>query len=224
MTGDDLILLAEQDADAVNDDAALSGWLVWEQAAIESLWKILVSNYRDLYYGTFNFSLTGTPTGAILDLSVSIPTFRILIGLDLNPDTNLRRRVPSRPFVNRNDGAFAPYTSFWTDVPWAADRDYMLQGSKLIVAPYERASGNYRAHYRPGPTIPNATDVTIDKEMEPYFEYLSSFMARRALAKEESDTSAVDARLLEIKQEIIEGGVRNDADPVAIADVEYWLV
>jgi len=47
---------------------------------------------------------------------------------------------------------------------------------------------------------------------------------RRALAKEESDTSAVDARLLEIKQEIIEGGVRNDADPVAIADVEYWLV
>jgi len=223
VTGDDLILLAEQDADAVNDDSAAGGWLVWEQAAVESLWKLLVANSRDLYYSTFNFPLTGTPSGSVLDLTVSTPTWRIILGVDLNPDTNIRRRVPSRPFVNRNDGAFAPFTSFWTDVPWASDRDYMLQGNKLIIAPYERASGNYRLHYRPGPAKPTATADAIDVEMEPYFEYLAQFMARRALAKEESDTSACDARLLKIEQEIIEAGIRNDADPTAIADVEYWL-
>ena len=48
-------------------------------------------------------------------------------------------------------------------------------------------------------------------------------MARRALAKEESDTTACDTRLAKIEQEIIEAGIRNDADPTAIADVEYWL-
>jgi hypothetical protein len=225
VTGLDLIALAEQDADAVSDDAADAGWDVWEKAAVESLWKLLVSNFRDLYYSTFNFSLTGTASGSILDVSVSVPTMRTLLGIDLNPDTNLRRRVPSRPFVNRNDGAFAPYTSFWTDVPWAADREYMLQGRKLIVAPYERASGNYRLHYRPGPTIPTDRNTVLDVEMEPYSEYLASFMARRALAKEESDTSVVDARLLEIKQEIMEAGVRNDdAGAIAIADTEFWLI
>lgn len=224
MDGNALVALAEQDADAANDDAAAAGWIVWEKAAVESLWKLLVSNFRDVYYNTFNFSLTGTPTGAILDLTASVPTMRVLLGADLNPDTNLRRRVPSRPFVNRNDGAFAPYTSFWTDVPWASDRDYMLQGRKLIIAPYERASGNYRLHYRPQPTAPVDLDTVLDVEMEPYSEYLAQFMARRALAKEESDTSACDARLLEIKQEIMEAGLRNDADPTAIADVEYWLV
>jgi len=223
VTGDDLILLAEQDADAVNDDSAAAGWLVWEQAAVESLWKLLVSNSRDLYYSTFNFSLTGTPSGSILDLTISAPTWRIILGVDLNPDTNIRRRVPSRPFVNRNDGAFAPFTSFWTDVPWASDRDYMLQGNKLIIAPYERASGNYRLHYRPRPTKPADTTDALDVEMEPYFEYLAQFMARRALAKEESDTTACDTRLAKIEQEIVEAGIRNDADPTAIADVEYWL-
>jgi hypothetical protein len=224
VTGDDLILIAEQDADMVGDASATAGWLVWEQMAVESLWKLLVSNFRDLYYATFDFPLTANPTGAVLNLTASVPTMRVLLGVDLNPDTNLRRRIPSRPFVNRNDGAFAPYTSFWTDVPWAADRDYMLQGRKLIIAPYERAGGNYRLHYRPGPTNPNQTDTVLDVEMEPYAEYLSSFMARRARQKEESDTTTIDARLQEIKQEIMEAGLRNDADPTAIADVEYWLV
>jgi len=69
VTGDDLIALAEQDADAVNDDSASAGWLVWEQAAIEALWKVLTSNSRDLYYSTFDFPLTGTPTGAVLNLT-----------------------------------------------------------------------------------------------------------------------------------------------------------
>jgi hypothetical protein len=224
VTGDELILLAEQDADAVSDTAAQAGWLVWEQAAIESLWKLLVSNFRDLYYGTFDFPLTGTASGSVLNLTSSVPTWRVILGVDLNPDTNLRRRIPSRPFVNRNDGAFAPYTSFWTDVPWAADRDYMLQGNKLIIAPYERASGNYRLHYRPQPTKPTTTAQAIDVEMEPYFEYLAQFMARRALAKEESDTSNCDARIMKIEQEIAEAGLRNDADPTSIADVEFWLV
>lgn len=219
VTTDDLIDAAEKDSDKEGDLSVVSSWQIWAGQARESLWKLLISNYRDIYYQTFDFPLVSTPTGSILTLSSSVPTFRILVGLDLDPATSNRRRVKSRPFVNRNDGAWG---SLWRNIPWATDREYMLQGDKLIIAPYEQASGAYRLHYRNEPTTPSATDVPIDREMWPYAEYLSSFMARKALAKEESDTTPVDVRLNEIRAEIIEAATRNEADPFVIADVEDY--
>lgn len=216
----DIIAAAEQDSDKVGDASVTAAWPIWYPQAIESLWKLLITNYRDLYYDFYDFSLVSTPTGSILTLSTPpvTRTFRILVGLDLDPATSNRRRVKSRPFVNRNDGAWG---SLWRNIPWATDREYMLQGNKLMIAPYEQAAGNYRMHYRYSPGIPaNDPSGLIDNEMDPYAEYLSSFMARKALAKEESDTAPVDARLNEIRNEIIEASTRNEADPFVIADVE----
>jgi hypothetical protein len=215
----ELTTAAEADSDREGDTSVTANWPVWCRQGIESLWRILIANNKTLFYDVWNFSLTGGSTAAsasILTTAYS-GTFRRIIGLDVWPDTARRRRVPMRPFVNRNDGAYA---ALWLYVPYCDDRGYMLQGTTLTVTPFERAAGDYRAHIRTGPVLPAGVGDSISPEMDPYAEYISDFMARKALGKEESSTDFASERMQEIRAEIIEEGDRNEGEAAAIADVE----
>lgn len=214
----ELTTAAEADSDREGDTSVTAYWPVWAKQGIESLWRILIGNFTDLYYESEDITLVGGAASNAWNLTGgAIPNARRLVGVDVNPDTALRRRVRARPFVNRNDGAAG---RIWAGVPWADDREYMLQGNSVIIVPYEIAAGRYRSHVRTGPTIPATGPDSIDAVMDEYAEYISDFMARKALGKEESSTAFATERMREILAEIIAAGDRNEADPWVIADVE----
>ena len=147
-----------------------------------------------------------------------VPVFRSLHGLDLNPDTVLRRTVPRRNFRERNMGR----VGWWSPTLFAIDRAYDLRGTSLVVTPYEFASGNYRVYYRSGPYNFNApTDVTpLDAILDPYNEWVVLKAARKGLKVEESDSAPWTEEIESLRESIISSHMRDDVEPSIIADVE----
>lgn len=206
-------------ADKRNDASIVDAdWLTLVNWRVEALWRKLTALDPAAYFGQGDFTLTGTPSGATKDLSVVSATFRALHGLDLNPDTNIRRTVPSKPFRERNIGVLG----WWTPTVFCNDRGYDLRARTLVITPYENASGTYRAYFRNGPyKFTGTSDATaLDFQLEPYSEWIATGAAVTGLDIEESSDDPYVRRLAEIDQEIEDEHERDDGAPARIADVE----
>lgn len=209
-------VLSDKVGDASIDDT--TGWLVFVNRAVESLWKLITGLDPNASFAQVDFTLTSTAGGATKDLTTVGTRFRALHGVDYQPDTPTRRTVPRRPFRERNTSA----VGWWTPTVIANDRGYDLRGTTLTITPYEVAAGTYRAYYRQGPYLfTGPTDATtLDPLLEPHAEYLEVAAARRALAVEESNTGSLDQRLAELTGEITSAHTRDDGEPAVLADVE----
>lgn len=203
--------------DASLDDTL--DWLVWTNRHVESLWRIVTAHDPEAYFSEYDFTLAGGAAGKSKDLGTGPnPAFRSLHGLEQNPDTSSRRTVPRINFKGRN----VPAVGWWTPAALAVDRAYDLRARTLVVSPYERAAGNYRAYYRGAPYLfTSAADATaLDWQLEPYAEFIEIMNARTALGQEESETGYGSERLAEIRAELPAAQDRDDGEPFVIADVE----
>jgi hypothetical protein len=215
----DLLGQAQVDSNKESDGALTSAnWLVLINRRIESLWRKLTSLDPELYFTSSDFSLAGGVSGSTKDLA-TLTGFRVLHGLDVNPDNSARRTVPRRNFADRNNVR----VGWWIPGPFTDDRQYDVRGRILAITPPETSSGTYRAYYRQGPYLFTGTGDTnpIDPVLEPWAAYLSLGSARDALVIEETDVSQVDIRLAEINQEIVEAHARDEGQ-WGIADTETY--
>ena len=64
------------------------------------------------------------------------------------------------------------------------------------------------------------SETPLMVELEPWAEYVSQVMARKALLKEESDISGIDERLLQIRNDILAAVETDMGEQDSIADVE----
>lgn len=210
---------AKTDSDKLSDGSITDArWLVFINRGVKSLWRLLTSLDPELYFTPADFTLTGGISGATKDLA-TLTGFRVLHGLDVNPDTSSRRTVPRRNFADRNNVRFG----WWIPGPWADDRQYDIRGRILTITPFEASAGVYRAYYRQAPYLFTSTvDATpLDPVMEDYDEYISLMAGRRGLEVEESDSGPAVNRLRELIAEITEAHTRDEGQ-MGIADVELY--
>lgn len=214
----DLIDGAQQASDQVDGDlVSTSTWFLWAKQAVEELWTVVVTQFGDAYFRSQTFTLAGGVSGDRYTLSAI--AFRRVIGLD---DTDRRVEIRRFNYAERNRDAAVPNHPYVSR--YCPRRRYRVMGGVLLVAPFDAAAGNYRLDYVPAPTLPaNSTDTTwtLDTELEPWAEFVMLAMARKAIAKEESDTSAVDARLNQLRTDIADAASsRDDGEQKGFADVD----
>lgn len=205
-------------ADKVNDLSVTDDtWNEWINQGVESLWGIVTTAYEDHFFKTFDFPLTGGPTGNYLDCT-TIPAkdFRRVRLVERDPDTNARRKIRSFNF-NEKDRRIGSYAGF----PWCNVRRYRLMGMKVFIEPYEQAAGPYRLYYIPSHPKLTLTCDALDPAIDQWAEYPMVFAAMKALGVEESDDSPQARRFADLKGEILETSTnRADGDPDTVADVE----
>jgi len=162
--------------------------------------------YRDLYntiiqtdnqYFTINYNISiigGTD-------EYSLPAdFYKLDGVDLQIDATSKRFLTLRPFMFQERNKFRSGLAF-TNSPYGQVFKYLLSGSKIRFLPIPSMSGTVQLWYTPAPTVITSLANTVEV-MVGGDEYLSLTIAMAMLAKEESDTSTLNGKRLEVLQQL----------------------
>lgn len=196
---------AQELSDRVGDSSISdTNWQRWLNYGIEALWRKVILAFRETYFLTSNFTLTGSSN------TQSLPAgFRRLLFVERDPGLSTRRRIPRFNYAEKDT---------------LAELSYRRMGNVLVLEPQEAAPGNYRLTYVPGPTLftapPGGDSGTIDNELDPWSEYVGVFAAIKALGKEEANTAWCQQRLLEIEAEIqAAASDPDDNEPNTIRDV-----
>jgi hypothetical protein len=187
---DDVIAQGKKLCDKTNDPSLDDTW--WATAvneAIEALWQLVVSVNRD-YWLKYTDQVITASTSPYIDLSNITDTvsggwrMRKLRLLEKDPTSRNPIKIPKRTLATKDL------------VRWP--RGYMMEGKKLYIDPPQYAPGSYRVWYVPGPRIyvPGETPADqLGSRLIPYREYLEVYIAIKALAEEETDTSSLERSL-----------------------------
>ena len=221
-----LILAAKQTADKIDDDQIDDAeWTRHIRNAITELHHWVANCYRDTFYATFDFTLTGASYSQ--SLAALTPAFLRAKGVDSDPDTF--NRMALRPFNFMERASESGYALAWWGlpiqrVPWCPRRRYHVLGNTIQIQPQEVAAGPYRLYYVPAaslPTGPSDSAWHLDPALERWVEYVEIAAGRRGLWREESDTRAtLDVRLKELRADILDDA-EQDENPLTVTDVGW---
>jgi hypothetical protein len=211
---------AQELADKVDDQSvSVATWNLWVNQGKDDLWRRIVAATGDSAMETHDFTLAGGVGGNTFDVT-TIPArdFGRLTMLEIDPDTQNRRRVRPFKFVDKNRlvglGAALPL--------YDDSRRYRRKGNVIYVERFENAAGAYRVYYVP--RVPDLVDPcdALPDILDEWSEYPQVFAAMKALGKEESDPGLLPTRLRELRDDIklLKGEPDDDPDADGIADVE----
>lgn len=196
----DLRTRAKQRADMVGSDfISDTEWNQYISDSYGALYDLLVGKFED-YYLSDPYSFT---VAAGSD-SASLPAdFLKLKGVDYS-DGGTWREVKRFNFNERNvEAGFARYR---------------LYGSTILFAPSSQAPGSYRLWYIPRAAVLSNDADTVD--CYGWEVWIEVDAARKALIKEESDTSGLERELATIAQRIETAARDRDVgEPGRITDV-----
>lgn len=178
-------------------------WNQWANDGIEKLYRI-VSKLSTGSFETFSDVTLSSATNIIPK-----PTgFRRLQGVSLDPTSpSTRRTLPK--YTKGNRDAYATF----------GPRKYRMVGNGISIEPFQLSAGTYRVYFVSGPTILVADGDAIDTVLEPYDDYVTTWMAIKALGKEESDNRDLYVELAKLEQDVMEAFAMIDGDePDTITD------
>lgn len=187
VTAQNLIDAASDLADMVGDPhVATATWIRWANRGQEKLWRKLAAVFAGFYETTADFTLAGGASGDTFALP---STMRQVLGVSKDPDNPaLRTTVHTRNHDERDE---------------QYRRTFDVIGQTIDIQPFEYAAGVYRAYGIAGPTVLVNTTDPIDPQLEPYVEFIETYMAIKAHAKEEGNNvdliAELDAIWLEIE-------------------------
>lgn len=205
VTAQNLIDGASDIADMVNDPHVASAtWIRWINRGQEKLWRKLAGTFAGFYRTQADFTIAGGAAGN----TMAIPaTMRQVLGVSKDPDNPALRTTIN----GRNDGE--------RDEQYR--RTFDVIGQSVVIQPFEYAAGVYRLYGVAGPTPVAVAADPIDPQLEPYVEYLETYMAIKAHGKEESNNADLIVELKEIWDEIEAVAMnRNQASGETIVDVK----
>jgi len=149
-TTEQLLALAKEAADLTNvaDYVTDPTWISWLNSGVSELHRFVTNKFKATFYREYNFTLTAGQS------QVTLPSnFWRLKGLDVDPDTPLRRTVRPYNFQDRNLIRQNQIRDF-DPLLYAPNRFYNVIGSSLLrIQPQEAAAGNYRLYYVPKPKV-----------------------------------------------------------------------
>jgi hypothetical protein len=162
------------------------------------LYDILVT--ADYFLSSVDFSLAGGASGYRYTFPTSLYKLR---SLERNPDTSNRLELERVPFSERNGIGY---------------RGYILIGSTIEVHPFENAAGDYRAYY-----VPERPVLSVDGDSisvpNGWEAFVTLGAAIKMLAKEESDSSALQREQAQIRAGILSHVERDSSRPARVGDV-----
>lgn len=187
-------------------------WEAWIRQAAEELYQlILAQGGEEMMSLTQNFTITsGNSVSLAFDESQlqDQNAFRQLIGVTRDPGTPQRRTVHRYEFAER-------------DSQWMEPR-YRLMGHTLFIEPEEQAVGNYQLTYLSGPEnwIADDTVAVAPAILGWLQEFIMISAAIKALGKERTATTDLQARLDGIRQDIEDHcGSVDRGEPGKVTDV-----
>ncbi len=225
-------LAAMQRADRVNSNfVTLPEWNDYINQAMFELYDLLITSYEDYYTAIpAQFIANGTqylfplPDGlqTFLDPNnqpyVAAPFYKLLgVDLGLNNANNAWVTVDKFMFMDRNKFVY-PNTS--STIYGVFNLQYRIMGNNLEFIPTPSGGTVLRIWYVPRLVqLLKDTDITT-QGISGWIEYCIVRAAIYALAKEESDTMALERQLGFLKTRIEESAVNRDAGrPDRISDV-----
>lgn len=180
------------------------------------LYDLLVQKYGDDYFVASPYTFTTDGTSQFYNLPTD---FLKLLGVDVQLGTGSDSFVTIKPFnfSARNRFAVPNFQSFYG----VTNLRYRLKGSQLWLTPIAAAGQTVQIWYVPKlTTLVNDTD-TVDG-ISGWTEYIIVDAAIKCLEKEESDTSALEARKAALIARIESAAENRDAgSPATVADTQY---
>lgn len=161
--------------------------------------------YRDLYQQIILAKeqyFTTTTTFQVTANTASYPlpvNFYKLDGVDLALD-NSGRFLTLTPYMFKERNKFRSGLAL-TVAPYGQIYKYMVVGSNIQFIPLPTQSSNITLWYTPEPQLISSLSDTISIPIG-CDEYMSLFMACAMLAKEESDTSQLNTKRLEVLDQL----------------------
>lgn len=181
-------------------DAHLVNWI--NEAYLE-LWDLVAAAYKDHFYNTASFTLTGG-TEVLAQYSLPADFYQMRL-LELDPGTSTRRPVPAFALDSKDD---------------VLDIGYRLLGGVLQIEPYELAGRNFKLYYVPGPTLLAAGTDSVNAFVVPWEEYLVIVGTIKARVREETDTSDLQAERMRLQARIESmAPSRNAVNPERVREV-----
>lgn len=211
--------LAQQMADRVGSNfVSKAEWNTYINQSATGLYDMLTTEYEDYFLaGPYTFRTNGTdaaypmPDGsaAFQINGVKAPAFYKLLGVDVNLDGtgNARVTLHKFDFVQRNRYVYPNVTSSALGV---FNMKYRLMGNSLRFMPTPASGQVVQVWY-----VPRLDwllkDTDIFDSISGWHELICVDAAIKALTKEESDTSALEARKASLMERIVSAAMNRDA-------------
>lgn len=216
-------LLAKQEADRVNSDfVTVPEWNSYINQSAFELYDLLTTVYEDYNLApAIDFATDGTTQSYPLPNGVNYSgakPFYKLMGVDCGLDNsgNAFVTVPKFDFIGRNRYVYPNVSSTYMGV---FNLRYRVVGNSLMFIPTPSGGQVIRLWYIPRMDM-LLKDTDIINGVSGWTEYIIVDAAIKALEKEESDTSALMARKMALKQRIEESAMNRDAgQPDTISSV-----
>lgn len=214
-------LRAQQRADRVNSNfVTVTEWNYYINQSYYELYDLLITVYEDYYVAP---RLTITTTGVqFYDLPngqnyTAAPALYKLFGVDcgIANNTNAFSTLKKFDFISRNRYVYPQLTSTLLGV---LNLEYRLVGSQIMFIPVPSSGQPIGLWYFPRLKV-LLQDTDIMDGISGWTEYVIVDAARKALAKEESDTSVLENEKMRLRLRIEESAVNRDAgQPDTVSD------
>jgi hypothetical protein len=209
----ELRLRAQQRADRVNSPFVSTGeWNYYINQSYYELYDLLITVYED-YYVAPRLSITTTGS-QLYDLPNgnnynAAPALYKLYGVDLglNSSTNAFVTLKKFDFIQRNRYIFPQIAS---NVLAYFNLEYRLVGGQIMIIPNPASGQTFGIWYFPRLNALLA-DTDIMDGISGWDEYVIVDAARKALAKEESDTSVLMGEKQMLIKRIMDSASNRDA-------------
>jgi hypothetical protein len=228
----ELRLRAQQAADRVNSNfVTKTEWNFNLNQSLTELYDLLITTYDGDYFCAEPATFTTDGTTSRYPLPNGLQTFKNdsnqtvvavpfykLLGVDLNVSNanNAQVTMGKFGFVDRNKFLY-PNSS--GTIYGVFNMRYRLMANNIMFTPTPSAGQNIRLWYIPKmPVLLADTDITVTG-ISGWLEYVIVDAAIKALMKEESDVSALQARKEALRKRIEESAPNRDAgQPDTISD------
>ncbi len=178
-------------------------WNAWIQEGYEELWDIVASTFGDHSYASVEFTLAGGVDGCVYNIPAARADFYKIRSLDYLPSNGVAETVPRFNWSERNK---------------VTERSYRLFGMVLFIQPVDLAAGNYCMWYIRSPPTLTADEDSLDISVGRWSQYVVLSAAIKALAKEESDFSALEAERQRMERRIRQMAEGDEAEPERVGD------
>lgn len=214
-------LSAQQAADLVGSNFITTAeWNGWINTYCQQLWEKLVEAYGSDYEVQLPFTIT---TDGLND-HFALPTdFFKLLGVDLQISPGAAANANQGwvsvwrfNFADRNRYTLPNIQTFYG----RTNMKYRLSGGNIFFIPFPSSNQSLRLWYAPKMTaLVNDTDTFDD--VNGWAEWATLMAAKKALTKEESDTSGIDS-LLAIQEERLTHVIENRDAGQPATTVDIW--
>jgi hypothetical protein len=174
-------------SDYVNNPAVSTAtWTRWANRGIEKAYRLLFG----VYPGHFQTGVsTTTIVGGAGGNTIARPaTMRQLAHVAKDATSPSLRRAIRR----YNEG----------EKEAQGDLAWRIEGANVVIEPFQYAAGTYTLYYVVGPTVLVNVGDALDADLAFAADYVETYMAIKALDKEESDTAVFRADLAAIAEEL----------------------